>query len=709
MNNKPSDPTPRPADGNSSIDDGIRTLYQSNEGGVDASNFTGLLDRRLSATRRRLHRRPVVRRVALAGALVLCAAAVGIGAWQGVTHLGGGQQALLFGEAPDTSTSLPAQTEVTMSGYAVAGAYPSGAGSESYSIQAPSLVTKLKLLDVWKDAAAHFGIDPAAAKLGTINVSWSPDGTLGDFNLQARTADGHSIWVSAGGYPSTAADGRLTFNASTDQAFAADFGPEMGLTPGVNEVLAALDNAGLMTIGTQSGLDVSGDPAALWQTYSESQAQPAGTSAETAVSSEDTVAANDTIGEVLWTLNGGGNSYLLTDEQQAAQRLQWMQSTGVGFLAVSGGRVSHLDDLAAAGSLLPAVYLDLGREWITVDKATGQDNGMRSGGPATGVFLCDAVASQPGSTVQVQPVDSSLDGLAYAVDEPGGICRIENGAARTMWKLDTPYATGGASYGAGYSVGGSLLLTAGSVISVTSDKSGTFETYAGRHSGSGSQGGGEGQDEKWTYESTGKDALLSLPLTGGAPQELLRYDSLPGLNNVHYDQTTDSVWLSTTQDASHATLWTAHPHTAQLTPVPLQNDFSGDFAVSPDGSTIFYVGARQNQAEASLRTPDADEKLSLGLATTYMPVFSPDGSKVCLVGSAKLDDSTSLWLFDVATGSCTKIASTEGLTPTYPVFSPDGQRIAFRDWALGDIWTVNPGNHELRRYSLNAGEAPIAW
>ena len=62
-----------------------------------------------------------------------------------------------------------------------------------------------------------------------------------------------------------------------------------------------------------------------------------------------------------------------------------------------------------------------------------------------------------------------------------------------------------------------------------------------------------------------------------------------------------------------------------------------------------------------------------------------------------------------ATGELRELATTEGLTPTYPAFSPDGRRIAFRNWTLGDLWTVDVTTGATIRYDLRVGEAAIAW
>jgi Tol biopolymer transport system component len=146
-----------------------------------------------------------------------------------------------------------------------------------------------------------------------------------------------------------------------------------------------------------------------------------------------------------------------------------------------------------------------------------------------------------------------------------------------------------------------------------------------------------------------------------------------------------------------------------LAPIPLGHPFGGEFAVSPDGSTVLYIGPAENGAQVTLHTGDIERELWLDLTTAYHPVFSPDGRSVCLVGARGPKDHTSLWFVDLENGDCRQLESTDGLTPTFPAFSPDGKRIAFRDWKLGHIWTVSLDGGELTRYDLVTEDAPIAW
>ena len=366
-------------------------------------------------------------------------------------------------------------------------------------------------------------------------------------------------------------------------------------------------------------------------------------------------------------------------------------------------------------SLLPAVRFDLSRAWVLVDKDSGVERGttVRSGE----VVVLIAGLSDPNhsaASLKAQPVDATLDGLAF-VTSKNWVQRISDGATVTVWSAGSPYTAGFASFGVAYSTGRSLMLYAGAILEATVGSSDeTIEVLGGRDlSTGGSSGSSSGlgtNSERWNWESIGQTALMTVPVTGSTgPVELLRRAELPCLNNVRYDESTDTVWM-TPFGIDHATaaLLKTHPHDGSPETIELAHSFGGDFAVSPDGSTIIYIGTRDDPAPC-LHTADGDKSLPVDLARAYMPVFSPDGSKVCLVGSEGGGAPTSLWLYDLAGAIWTKIEATEGRTPTYPVFSPDGRRVAFRNWALGDLWTVDTDGGGLTRYDLPVAEAPIAW
>ena len=88
------------------------------------------------------------------------------------------------------------------------------------------------------------------------------------------------------------------------------------------------------------------------------------------------------------------------------------------------------------------------------------------------------------------------------------------------------------------------------------------------------------------------------------------------MKHFAFDERNDRVWLSVisteTGGAQGAvfsqSLLTAQPHTADLAPIPLGHAFGGEFAVSPDGSAILYIGSAENGAQVTLRTGDTEKE-----------------------------------------------------------------------------------------------------
>jgi hypothetical protein len=597
------------------------------------------------------------------------------------------------------SSPPPTGTSTTLDAFAVG----SGAmQAPAYSIQISSSVTEVTLLDVWKQAAAQFAVDPDTAILERFTASWGSDTALTSFSLEARTPEGR--WITLMGANTPPADPsvveRLNLDVTIKPSFTEAFTPAMvagyPATPvSVTRLLSTLDEAGLMNIGEKSGLQVAGDPAQLWDSTMAA-----------ATSSIDMMDMSTLVCDRIdW------RAYFSAD-MGAQEFMSYTAAPDIGetpkvVLETEGaGRLA-----AVAASRVPPPYVHLSRRWDLADKSTGISQSWMPGGGESYLLLPDAGGLEvaAGSTVQAVPADATLDGLAFATPD-GTIDRIEKGLARKVWTPSTLSASVGAyaSYGATYSARRSRLLFAGDLIWATSDASGRrVDEIVGRLASAGGQTSTDG----WTYTPSGETAILAVPSAGGSlPQRIGTYRGLPGLDRVVYDENSDTMWISGYAPGfGPTTLWKVQPLGAEPKAVTLSFEFDGDFDVSPDGSAIVYLGAWKKPADVCLLTPDSDLHLSLGLAVACMPAFSPDGTKICLAGSKAVDKPTGLWVYDLASAACVELAPTEGLTPTYPVFSPDGKRVAFRNWTLGDLWTVDLESGATIRYALQTAEAAIAW
>ena len=189
-----------------------------------------------------------------------------------------------------------------------------------------------------------------------------------------------------------------------------------------------------------------------------------------------------------------------------------------------------------------------------------------------------------------------------------------------------------ASYGVSYSLGKTLVLRGGGIVQTT-----TGPTDAGG---------------SWESSSQVTDIVaMAIPVDNpGASWELLRFSTnggpwMPAMNHVIFDENGDRLWLdgvSSSVDETNGAqmqlvLQTANPHASAPVALPLGHSFEGDFAVSRDGNSIVYIGLADNGPTVTLRTGGVEKELSLGLATAYQPVFSPDGGKICLVPGADGD------------------------------------------------------------------------
>lgn len=203
---------------------------------------------------------------------------------------------------------------------------------------------------------------------------------------------------------------------------------------------------------------------------------------------------------------------------------------------------------------------------------------------------------------------------------------------------------------------------------------------------------------------------VAIPTARGLEsRDVLRHPQFTLVDNVRYDETRDRVWF-TYYGEPGPSLWTVLGRYSEPERVELAGSFGGSFDVAAsDASTLVYIGAAQNPAEVVLRTDEGETGLPLALATAFGVAFSPDGRLICVSGSRRPEGDTALWVFSRDTGIVTKLGTTEGLVPTFPVFSPDGSIIAFRSFKDGNLWIVEVKAGSARSTSIAVDEAPLAW
>ena len=115
----------------------------------------------------------------------------------------------------------------------------------------------------------------------------------------------------------------------------------------------------------------------------------------------------------------------------------------------------------------------------------------------------------------------------------------------------------------------------------------------------------------------------------------------------------------------------------------LQSATSGDaqYSFSATGSLVYVPGGRQSDSTQTGVGQIAMEQSSLGrpCARLRTPRLSPDGRRVAV----RIEEQESqVWLYDLSRDTLTRLTF-EGTRQHYPVWTPDGKRIAFNQTRKG--------------------------
>jgi serine/threonine protein kinase/Tol biopolymer transport system component len=156
------------------------------------------------------------------------------------------------------------------------------------------------------------------------------------------------------------------------------------------------------------------------------------------------------------------------------------------------------------------------------------------------------------------------------------------------------------------------------------------------------------------------------------------------------------------------------------TPVPLaarvlfySNTGSGAFSASENGVLAYQAGAAPAVSQLNWYDREGRPVGNVGTPGDFEdPRISPDGSAVAVNRIDPVAGTTNIWLLGLGRGSAERFTFSASFDH-YPVWSPDGRRIAFdtnRNGAADLYWKVvsgNSGEEEL----LHSGEAksPTDW
>lgn len=138
------------------------------------------------------------------------------------------------------------------------------------------------------------------------------------------------------------------------------------------------------------------------------------------------------------------------------------------------------------------------------------------------------------------------------------------------------------------------------------------------------------------------------------------------------------------------------------------NTFTGRFPDwSPDGSQLVYVVYPGTGPQIFVSDTNGTNQIQLTFLKDYdnrYPVFSPDGKKIAFSGQ-KLGDVPQIWIMN-SDGSDMQKLTTEG--GSEPCWSPDGSEIAYvrsngREYSSkqGQIWIMNADGSNKRQLTFD--------
>ncbi len=131
---------------------------------------------------------------------------------------------------------------------------------------------------------------------------------------------------------------------------------------------------------------------------------------------------------------------------------------------------------------------------------------------------------------------------------------------------------------------------------------------------------------------------------------------------------------------------------------------------SPDGNSLAYVQQSAEQSTVNIfkvqaNQPGSDTMLTNYPGTEYDPVFSPDGQSLAFVANHTGNDE--IWLMNQDGSNQRQVTYNEWQWDKHPSFSPDGQRIAFYSNRSGprQIWAMNADGSNQVNLSNNQTDA----
>ena len=162
--------------------------------------------------------------------------------------------------------------------------------------------------------------------------------------------------------------------------------------------------------------------------------------------------------------------------------------------------------------------------------------------------------------------------------------------------------------------------------------------------------------------------------------------------------------------------WRMRPApSASARQLPLHHKWAASPAISPRGDRLAFSSSTRETNVWRLELGDSEgkyhspERLIASTGLDINPVYSPDGQKIAFTSDRT--GSPGIWICDSDGTNAAQLTSFgQGFTAD-PRWSPDGDQIAFNSSAAGnrDIWVVSARGGEPRRLTTHPARANIAY
>ncbi len=150
-------------------------------------------------------------------------------------------------------------------------------------------------------------------------------------------------------------------------------------------------------------------------------------------------------------------------------------------------------------------------------------------------------------------------------------------------------------------------------------------------------------------------------------------------------------------------------------PIPIAEQVSaGSFSSSLTGILIYRTGTLETARQLTLLDRQGKIIGTAGEPGDYSSemFFSPDSKRVIATRSDPQSGNENLWMFDLARGVGTRFTFNPG-SDRFPVWSPDGSRIAFASSRGGQVQIYqklsNGGSEDELLFKAENGVLPLSW